>query len=78
MPRFLGKPQDALNHAMLAIRDLIPPTKARWRALFDHYVFDNDGSVTDHIPDGSRGVLAPLDAESAGRLRAYILHGLSR
>lgn len=78
VPRFLGNPQDALHHAMLSIRDLDPAAKARWQALFDHYVFANDGSVTDHIPDGSRGVLDPLDAEHAGRLRANILHGLSR
>jgi hypothetical protein len=78
VPRFLGNPQDALHHAMLSIRDLDPAAKLQWKALFDHYVFDNDEAVTAHIPEGARGVLAPLDAEQAGKLRANILHGLSR
>lgn len=78
VPRFLGNPQDALYHAMLAIRDLDPAAKDMWKALFDYYVFENGEKVTAHIPEGARGVLDPLDAEHAGKLRANILHGLSR
>jgi hypothetical protein len=78
VPRYLGNPQDALHHAMLSIRDLDPIAKQRWKALFDHYVFENDESVAAHIPEGARGVLDPLDAEQAGKLRANVLHGLSR
>lgn len=77
-PAFLGQPQEALNHAILAIRDLPPEDKAIWRALFDHYVFENDASVTDHIPEDARSVLAQLTPESAGRLRAFLLRTLSR
>ncbi len=77
-PRFLGQPQDALNHAILSIRDLPPAEKAIWRDLFDHYVFGNGSEATDHIPAGARGVLDPLDAESAGRLRSFLLRTLSR
>ena len=77
-PRYLGQPQDALNHAILSIRDLPPADKAIWRALFDHYVFENGPLVTDHIPAGARGVLDPLDAESAGRLRSFLLRTMSR
>ena len=78
VPAFLGNPQDALHHAMLSIRDLDPAAKQRWKALFDHYVFQNDASVTAHIPEEARGVLGPLDAGQAGKLRANILRGLSR
>ena len=77
-PRWLGQPQDALNLAMMAIRDLPPNEKAHWRDLFDHYVFENGPDVTDHIPEGARSVLAPLTPESAGRLRAFLLRQLSR
>ncbi len=77
-PRWLGQPQDALNHAMLAIRDLPDDEKRHWRAMFDHYVFDNGPDVTAHIPDAARGVLAPLTPESAGSLRAVLLRALSR
>jgi hypothetical protein len=77
-PRWLGQPQDALNHAILAIRDLPDADKAIWRALFDHYVFDNGPHLTDHIPEGGRGVLDPLDAAAAGRLRSFLLRTLSK
>lgn len=77
-PRYLGQPQDALNHAILAIRDLPDEDRAIWRALFDHYVFDSGRHVTAHIPAEARGVLDPLTAEAAGRLRAFLLRTLSR
>jgi len=77
-PAWLGQPQEALNHAILAIRDLPPEDRAIWRDLFDHYVFDADERVTDHIPEAARSILAPLTPESAGRLRAFLLRTLSR
>ncbi len=77
-PRWLGQPQDALNHAMLAIRDLPADEKQHWRDMFDHYVFANGPDVVEHIPESARGVLAPLTPDSAGRLRAFLLRALSR
>lgn len=77
-PAWMGQPQEALNHAILAIRDLPSADKAIWREMFDHYVFANDGRVTDHIPEAARSVLAPLTPESAGRLRAFLLRALNR
>lgn len=77
-PRFLGQPQDALNHAMLSIRDLPSEDRAIWRDLFEHYVFAGTAESSDHIPAHARGVLAPLTAETAGRLRAFLLRTLSR
>ena len=77
-PRWLGQPQDALNLAMMAIRDLPADEKAHWRDLFDHYVFENGSDVTEHIPEHARSILAPLTPESAGRIRAFLLRQLSR
>ena len=77
-PAWLGQPQAALNHAILAIRDLPAEDKAIWREQFDHYVFDNDASVTDHIPETARSILAPLTSDTAGRLRAFLLRALSK
>lgn len=77
-PRWLGQPQDALNHAILAIRDMPEDQKAYWRDLFDYYVFANDEAVTAHIPAPGRSVLAPLTPDSAGRIRAFLLRQLSR
>lgn len=78
VPAFLGKPEDALFHAILSLRDLPQTDKDRWRALFDHYVFANGAEMTDHLPLEARGILAPLTAETAGQIRARLLRGLSR
>ncbi|MGL5839787.1 MAG: cupin-like domain-containing protein [Sphingorhabdus sp.] len=78
VPAWMGQPHDALFHAILSIRDLPQADKALWRALFDHYVFENGVEVADHIPPEGRGILAPLTAESAGRLRAFLLRALNR
>jgi len=77
-PRWLGQPQDALNHAMMAIRDLPAAEKHIWRDLFDYYVFENGEDVVAHIPPEGRSVLAPLTPESASRIRAFLLRALSR
>ena len=77
-PRWLGQPQDALNHAMLTIRDLPEDEKRHWRDMFDYYVFQNGEEVVAHIPEGGRSVLAPLTPESAGRIRSFLLRALSR
>lgn len=77
-PPYLGHAEQALMHAILAIRDLPGPARARWKTLFDHYVFSGGTDAAAHLPEGKRGILDPLTAESAGRLRAYLLRMLSR
>jgi hypothetical protein len=77
-PRFLGQPQNALNHAILAIRDLPEAQRDVWRAMFEHYVFSGGDAAAAHVPVQGRGVLARFDAETAGRMHAFLLRSLSR
>lgn len=77
-PGWLGQPQDALNHALLAIRDLPADEKRYWRDLFDYYVFENGPEVTDHIPPAGRSILDRLTPETASRIRGFLLKALSR
>lgn len=76
-PRYLGGPQNALNHAMLTIRDLPDDEKTHWRDLFDHYIFENSPEVTDHIPEHGRGVLGPMTAENASKIRSFLIKMLN-
>ena len=78
VPPFLGQPEDALLHAILALRDLPAADRARWRAQFDHYVFGDSSQAAAHLPEAARGVLAPLTASTAGQIKAKLLRGLSR
>ncbi len=75
-PNFMGSPTNALLHAMLALRDLPPRQREQWRGVFNHYVFEADAEVYEHIPEAGRGCLAPLDETTAKRLRADLLNRL--
>ncbi len=77
-PAFMGSPLEVLNHALLSIRDLPEAQRKAWRNLFDYYIFQEDEDVASHIPEASRGVLAPIDETKARKLRAQLLNQLNR
>lgn len=77
-PHFIGGGEEALLHAILAVRDLPEVTKKQWQALFAHYVFAPNNELTAHIPESGRGILAPLTAETAAQIKARLLRSLSR
>jgi hypothetical protein len=67
---------DSLRHAILNIRSLPAPARAAWRALFDYYVFGDQGRVTGHIPPHRQGLLGPLTPDGSTRLREQIVQRL--
>jgi hypothetical protein len=77
-PAWMDTPITALMLAMLSVRDLPPAERAAWREIFRHYVFEADEATASHIPAPARGVLSPLDADGARRLRAQLLKRLNR
>lgn len=73
---FMAAPSDALNHALLSIRDLPANQRKIWQQVFEHYVFNPQSN--EHIPQHARGSLAPLDDISARKLRAQLINKLNR
>lgn len=78
VPRFLGTPQDVLNHAMLTLRDLPEDEKQVWRDVFEYYVFGDKNIPADHVPHKIRGMLSPMDQQLAQRIRSYLVSRLNR
>ncbi len=76
-PRYLGGPQNALNYAMMSIRDLPDDEKRHWREVFDYYVFDNNDEVVDHIPEHGRGILGPMTAQNTSKIRSFLMKMLT-
>ena len=72
----IGAPMDALNHALLSIRDLPQAQRDAWRNIFEQYIF----APKDHsyIPEDRRGVLNPIDEQLARKLRASLVNKLNR
>jgi hypothetical protein len=67
-----GHPVQALLHAMVAIKNLPEAHRQGWRALFDHYVFQDHGPPGTHLPVDRQGIQGPLDAELIRRVRNAI------
>ena len=78
VPAYLGTPLDALNHALLSIRDLPDEQRAVWRDMFEHYVFGPGDASAAHIPEAARGALSPITDDVARRLRARLIKNLNR
>lgn len=77
-PKGMGNPYDALLFALSALRTLPADQRAAWRLMFDHLVFRPDGDPVAHLPADVQGVLGPVDAALAERMRATLVQSLAR
>ena len=78
-PNFMGRPNNALELAILSMRSLPRAQRDAWKAIFDYYVFAHDEHSLEHIPEDVRDMLKlPLDEATARRLRADLLNKLKR
>jgi hypothetical protein len=77
-PQYIDTPQTTLLHAMLSLRDRPEQEKRAWKAVFDYYIFGPAERPAEHLPEASRGFLAPMDELTARRLRSTLLRRLNR
>jgi len=77
-PAYMDTPANALDYALLTLRELPRAQREAWRKLFEYYVFDFDADAVAHIPESRRGLLAPMDDNKARQLRALVLKRLNR
>lgn len=74
----LANPFDALLHSMLAIKDLPTSHKVHWQTFFNHYVFNDDVKLSEHIPEDVKGILGEVDELTARKIRQLLLQKLNR
>jgi hypothetical protein len=77
-PAFIPTPMTALHHALWTLRDRPEREKLAWRNVFEYYVFGPAERAGAHLPEHSRGTLAPMDDTKARQLRAMLLNQLNR
>ena len=65
-------PTNALYHAAITMRNLPPDELARWRVLFDHYIFGDTGDPVEHLPVEARGILGARTPELVSRSQKAI------
>lgn len=75
-PMFAASPMDAMQHAILSIRDLPFEQRQIWREIFDFYIFNPD--PLDHILPEHKGMLNKLDEQSARSIRSLLINKLNR
>nr|WP_237709660.1 cupin-like domain-containing protein [Microbulbifer agarilyticus] len=68
---------DAMLFGMIALKSRSGPVKEAWKALFDHYVFEQNGDVGEHIPNASKGLLGDIDEEQVKTVKAWLIKQLS-
>jgi len=74
----LGRPLEALLHAMATIRELSPGEREIWREVFDHFVFQTHGDPVGHIPPAMRGSLGEMTPQNIARIRKILVGALNR
>jgi hypothetical protein len=71
-------PLNALYHAVITMKNLPPDELKRWRVMFDHYVFADNGDPVAHLPETARGILGKRTPELVARVKKLLIDALSR
>ncbi|WP_133470351.1 cupin-like domain-containing protein [Paraglaciecola marina] len=64
-PLIGGRPMDALQLAIMSVRDLPKEQREAWKNQFNYYVFEHDKHNHVHIPEDAQGMLHTPITESA-------------
>jgi hypothetical protein len=71
-------PLNALYHAVITMKNLPPDELARWRVMFDHYIFEANGEPVEHLPEQARGILGRRTPELIARVKKLLIEALGR
>lgn len=66
-------PYTSMLLSMITISERPAAERQAWKALFEHYVFREQGHPLAHLPAGRHGLLGPLK-DNYGKIRARVMH----
>ena len=64
-------PLATLIHGLMTMRNLSDGEKQAWRALFDHYLFQQNGDPVAHLPAERQGVLGKLNPKNYFNIKGF-------
>ena len=71
-------PHAAMLMSILAMNELPISARKAWKAMFDYYVFHENGDTAEHLPQGKRGIMSGIDEVSAERLKKWLISQLQK
>jgi hypothetical protein len=71
-------PLNALYHSVITMKNLPPDELARWKTMFGHYIFGDNGDPVEHLPEKARGILGRRTPELVVRVKKLLIDALSR
>jgi hypothetical protein len=74
----VGSPWDAMMHGMMTLRTLPAEQRRAWRAMFDQYVFLENGDPAAHLPAHAHGVLSATEPQDIVQMRRALIGNLRR
>jgi hypothetical protein len=74
----LGSPWDAMMHGMMTLRALPADQRRAWKAMFDQYVFLENGDPAEHLPAHAQGVLSADAPQDIVQMRRALIANLGR
>lgn len=77
-PAHMDSPVNALQLALMTIRNLPEKERRIWQHHFQHFVFGADAGTWAHIPAPARGILDAPDDTASRQARAHLLSQLKR
>lgn len=77
-PAYLGRSENALYHAMLALNQLPQRQRMAWKAMFNHFVFGEDPNRFEHIPTSQQGPLGNVDEATMRQFKAWLANYLKQ
>lgn len=77
-PAYLGRSENALYHALLALNNLPDSQRQAWKALFNYYVFGESPTRFSHIPAHRQGPLGDVDEPTLRQFRAWLANNLKQ
>jgi hypothetical protein len=74
----VGSPWDAMMHGMMTVRNLPADQRRAWRAMFDRYVFLENGDPAAHLPSHAHGVLSATQPQDIVQMRRALIANLRK
>lgn len=78
LPHYIGRGENVLYHALLALKQLPNAQRKAWQQLFNFYIFSDDPQRFEHIAKLKQGPLGNIDEKTLRQFNAWLANNLKQ